>query len=301
MLDSFKVESYLENRQIEYSTEGKNVSEGWVGLSCPFCFDLDPSNHLGVNLESKVIACYRCGIRGTIFKLIMKLEGCSFSQAKLIAEEFSEGKVVLQNRTEEKTLQKKKIDLSFFKNEIPGPHRNYLLGRNFDPDFLFKKYRLLSCWVAGRFKHRIIVPFFLKNRIVTFTSRDITGKGSPKYLSCKDEDAVVPIKNTLYNIDSVKDTAIIVEGVTDVWRIGDGCVAIMGKNYSSKQLEILGNISRLFVMLDSDAVKSSYHLVHDLSNINPNIEIIELDKGDPCDLSNREVEHLRKEVFGKVY
>ena len=46
-MQNFDIISYLENRGVSYWTEGKNVTDGWVNINCPF--SPDPSNHLGIN------------------------------------------------------------------------------------------------------------------------------------------------------------------------------------------------------------------------------------------------------------
>jgi len=52
---------------------------------------------------------------------------------------------------------------------------------------------------------------------------------------------------------------IIVEGITDVWRLGDGAVATFTKNFTREQILLLKkkNIKEAFVFYDSDAVGQS--------------------------------------------
>ena len=59
--EAFDIVAYLDEKGIEYVTEGKNVSAGWIGLQCPYCSD--QSNHLGVCLDGKGFSCFRCGER----------------------------------------------------------------------------------------------------------------------------------------------------------------------------------------------------------------------------------------------
>jgi hypothetical protein len=100
----------------------------------------------------------------------------------------------------------------------------------------------------------------------------------------------------LYNLDSVRKTVVIVEGVTDVWRIGDGAVATFGTQYTKAQLALLIGIKRAFVMFDAEAEEEGSRLAYDLSAIVPFVDIINLREGDPASLSEEGVKYLRKDI-----
>ena len=92
-LETFDPIAYFEDRDIAYSTEGKNVTENWVNIECPFPFCDDSvlhSNHLGINLESKLFSCWICGEKGGMDRLIQELEGCSWSESQVILSQFQE-------------------------------------------------------------------------------------------------------------------------------------------------------------------------------------------------------------------
>ena len=48
----------LSDYRIDYDTEGKNTSTGFVSIACPWCED-DPSHHLGINLKEGYYTCWR--------------------------------------------------------------------------------------------------------------------------------------------------------------------------------------------------------------------------------------------------
>ena len=139
--------------------------------------------------------------------------------------------------------------------------------------------------------------------MVSFTTRDVTGKRYTPYIGCKEEKSVVNIKHTLYNIDSVGDTAVVVEGPTDVWNMGDGFVATFGTVYTPEQVCCLIGIKRLFILYDGEeeAIKMAYKLAYDASTFIPDVEVLELDEGDPGKLGGSDVRVLRRELFGKIY
>ena len=79
--ESFDIIKYLQSRHINYTEEGKNVSEGWIGIRCVFPGCEDMSNHLGIHLESKVISCWVCGRRGSLLNLILLIDKKSTANA----------------------------------------------------------------------------------------------------------------------------------------------------------------------------------------------------------------------------
>ena len=188
--------------------------------------------------------------------------------------------------------------------DLPLPHRNYLIKRGFDPDFLIKKYKLMAVYNTGlqKYRFRIIVPIFINGKMVSFVGAAISrGDGIVKYLNCTLEEAILPIGHCLYNYDSVGDTAVIVEGIVDVWRMGDGFVATFRKNMTSEQMELLlrKKPKRVFILYDADAGEQSHALANRLCGIFPSVEVLELDKGDPADLSMAEAQEIRGIIFGK--
>lgn len=294
-LSGLNIESYLSKKGIKTYQNVKNISPGWIGINCPFCGD-DPSWHLGIS-KNNAISCFRCGIKGSALKLVMKIEKCSFKKAlSIINEKKSHLK---RPAPQEEVHSVSKVDSYNFTSELLPPHKRYLESRKFDSKYLFKKYELMSCYLTGKFKYRVIIPFYQREKILSFTSLDITGQAESKYENLSDNLSVVPIKNMLYNYDSSKEIAIIVEGPTDVWRIGEGCFGLLGKKATSMQKLMIGRIKKPFIMLDADAIKDSYELAYQVSGINPNVEVIEMSSGDPNDLPEDEVIHLRKQIFGK--
>jgi DNA primase len=303
-LDYFDVENYLRKKGITYSQRGKNVSEGWIGTRCLWCDD--KTNHLGINLLSKTINCFRCPAKGTIIKYIMKMENCNVQRAFSIVTENTHRNIAEIDRSlNVQALPRSNASLKlsqYAKKELPPMHRNWLIDRNFDPDFIFKKYDLWSCGHLGEYKFRLIVPVSLNRQIVTFVARDVSNKASPPYKNYPEKDSILTTKETLYNFDSVKGTAIVVEGVTDVWRIGDGAVATLGDKWTKQQAAMLRDLSRVFILFDAeeDAQKNAEALAIDLAPFTE-VHTLELESGDPAELSKEDAKELRKQIFGRVY
>jgi len=302
-LEYFDIEKYLEARNIEFWTEGKNVKRGWINIQCLWCSD--ESNHLGINLDSKGLNCWICPIKGTVLKLIMKIDKCSLKAAESIVNEFSDIQTSIDrslSSTEHLTQRETQIKLpSIAKNRLLSLHRTYLKKRGFNPEYIFNKYNLLCNGPIGQYRLRLIVPFYLKKKLVTFSSMDVSRKARIKYIHSK--SGLLSPKETLYNIDNCSDVVIVVEGLTDVWKIGDGSCAVMGIQWTVEQLRLLSSFKRVFVLFDSEykAQESSKRLCSDLSCLVDHVERLELDKDDPGEMSESDIKHLRKEVFRRIY
>jgi len=304
-LEHFDIEKYLDSRNIEYWTEGKNIKQGWIGIQCLWCED--KSNHLGINLDSKSINCWICPTKGTVIKIIMKVERCSLKSVLSIVNEFSNIRHYIDkesSKDEQMPQRETTVTLPLMsKKELFPLHRKYLENRRLDPEFIFKKYNLSCTGPIGKYRHRLIIPFHYKKRLVTFSSRDVTGRAKIAYVHQPEKKSVLSTKETIYNVDNCKESILVVEGATDTWAIGDNCGATMGIKWTAIQLSILSQFKRVFILYDAEeeAQQSAERLCYDLSSEVDHVEQLQLDEGDPGSMSREDVKHLRREIFGKIY
>ena len=299
-LDLIDTKALLNGLDIEYTESGKNVTSGWINITCPFCHD--SSNHCGINLKSNLFHCWVCQSKGSIVRLIKEIKDISFHKSETIIRDYlMESSLALFgeiNTDSANSVRSNRETLVYptpFQETIPEPHRQYLLSRNFDPDLLTKKYGLKFTYNTGAYRFKIIAPIFIDGKAVSWIAADVIRKRSlAPYIKCPLEMSIVSANSCLYNIDSAKTTAILVEGITDVWRCGDGVVASMTKSITPEQILLLEQkgIKKVFVMYDSDAVNSAKKTANKLSGLFET-EVIELSEGDPADLSSEEVSEIR--------
>ena len=310
--ETIDIEEFLQSRDIEYSPPGsKNVSRNSVGINCPFCGDhaYSGGSHLGIKLDTKQWNCWICGKKGNLFSLICKLEECSYKQATELLTPFAHSDMSLLSTSTDDDLRAFQGHFKLpteCKNELLDSHKKYLISRGFDPDYIYHKYNLKCVGpISKRWKNTLIVPVYFHHRLVTWLAGDITGKRTNKYKNALVEESIIPINRTLYNFDIAKDTILVVEGVTDVWNIGDGAVGLYRKYATLQQLKILSTFNRVFIMLDPDALEAESinmlppadKLAQDLAAFTET-EIIELTDCDPGDMKKEDVKHLRREIFG---
>lgn len=293
----FNAIEFLSDYNIEYWTEGENVSRGWVNVTCPFCDD--HSNHGGFNPYQDYYSCWRCGWH-PLEKAIQELLNISYHEAQKIKKEYNTNitKVTLKNKRE----RNKKSVVSFpaGTGSIQKVHKDYLIKRNFDPDEIAKKWDVKGTLHLGDFKWRLIIPIYFKGQLVSYTSRDITGKQEPRYKTALPEEEVMFHKDIVYGLKGESERGIIVEGPLDVWRMRENTVCTFGTQFSNKQIKcITDHFQEVFILFDPDAIDKAEKLGRELSMQGCEVIVISHDKGcDPGDLSQDDADYLRKELIG---
>lgn len=291
-----KIKQLLEDYNIAYTTEGSNTQEGWININCPFCSD--PSAHGGFNLAGSYYNCWKCGWH-PLENVLSELLGTSKTQQ--VIEQYQGCSDYRHNK---KIALAKKIKYPTGTDEIQVQHKLYLKKRNFDPDEIKRLWDIKGTGHIGEYSFRIIMPIYYRNRLVSYQSRDITDKQKLRYKACRIEKEVIHHKHLLYGFDKVKDKmGILVEGVTDVWRLGAGAVAAFGTSYTPEQVSFIHkNFNVLFILFDTekDAQDKAKKLSLTLAGLGLRVEIIKLDEGDPADLGQEEANNIKKELLGYV-
>ena len=127
---------------------------------------------------------------------------------------------------------------------LSHPANLYLTSRKFDPRQMAAAYRLVYCAQAdpeyAQAQNRIIIPVFTNGGMVGWQARHIgetDWRGMAKYYTRPGFHK----RLTFYNFDMARRQrlAIIVEGVTDCWAVGDCGMALLGKTISKQQVDIL--------------------------------------------------------------
>jgi len=294
----FDVKKYLDSKNIDFHLPGeKNVTRGWINISCPFCHD--KSWHCGINLKKLGFSCYHCGKKGGVEYLISKIERCSFESVETIKNNF-QSFLLDEIDYAQNESRVSEVKLPTTNPTWPKLHLDFLTKKCLDPKKIINEYELKPIGFLSRYKFRILIPIFERGKLVSFTARDVTGKSDVKYLDLAPEKSIIPVKHSLYNIDKAGKNVLIVEGASDVWRMGPGTIATMTTQYSNSQIDKLleYEIESAFVMYDGEdlATEKAYNLADKLSGFINHTEVIEIEDGDPGELSDDDVKHLRKEL-----
>lgn len=290
---AFDVQRLFEDYQIQHWTEGKNVAHGFVNVQCPHCDDR--SNHGGFSENGTVYLCWRCGRHRVDETMALVLQ----VERSHIYSILNKYKTYIGSIEEEYESYVGSV-------QVPGTklgkgHKRYLESRGFDPVYLENKYGLTGTLArADRLAYRIIVPVYKNGQIISYQGRDFTDQQEQKYINCKRELEVYPIKWFLYNLDNCNLNKVLVfEGAFDVFRFGNNTVATLGVGYTSQQLAILATrFEEIYVMFDSDDAGQgrAKNLTDALAVVGKKVHNIVLDKGDPADQTEAVVREIKQDL-----
>lgn len=312
-LRTLDVVALLNAIPVEVVHSGKNVTAGWVNTNCCFCFD--SSNHLGINLKTKMFSCWICRETGSMFKFVQRTMKTNKKDTFHFLKKFLTGKPQFYEIDEDTRNKKNEVVLPSHILTKPLPiHKEYLQSRGFSPKFLQSVFDIsytgqISKYKSQKrvvdFKYRIIIPVFINGVLVNFTARDVTGKAEEKYKNCPTDDTLITTKDAIYGYDAVIDgVGVIVEGPTDVWRVGPGGLGLFGIKYTKHQLNLLyqKKLKKAVVFFDNEpmAQKIAKKLAKEIGSFIPDVSILVPDDEitDPGEMTKEQVKELWKIVHG---
>lgn len=295
------IESLFNDQETRFWTHGKNVSKNWINIRCPYCND--KSQHLGINLTTGKCTCWKCGDKDYLLDLVQDIYSIDLVDARKLLRKYNTlAETVKVTRVKSARRDFHNIIPKIAVRELPPEHREYLSRRRFNPDGLVEQYNLYACTFLGKYKWRIIAPIILEGKIVNFVAISVVG-AEPKAKNCPNNEAIIDRLDLLYNFDSITNRrALVVEGATDVWRMGPGCVGTLSTNFTTAQVRLLSKAcDEVFIMFDSkkkdhNAPKQALSLANQLTGLIKNVEILDLKEGDPADLTDEEAMKIRREI-----
>ena len=304
----FDAEAFYKEYGIHYVTPGsgdKHSREGWIQVPCPFCTG-HSGYHLGYNLEEGYYNCWRCGSK-RIYAVIDALVGpLDENGIKDIYKRFqTDPDGYYPWKDVPKADKKQKLKLPEGTETLKKAHKQYLRGRGFDPDEIVDIWGIMGTTVYGNYARRIIIPIYYQGRLVSYHSRDITGRQRLRHKACEKAEEILDHKTIVYGFDHAirnsRKKVIVVEGIFDVWKIGPGAVATFGIEVLSSQVRLLSKFEEVFVLFDNEpqALKNARKLRDDLLTLGSDSYVIKIpNMTDPAELSRGEARKLRQRIFG---
>jgi DNA primase len=296
---------FLEDNDIEYS--GPN-SRNFIELKCPFCDD--HKKHGGIHVFKNYFKCHRCD-KHPLRELIYHLTG-SYNiprEYKLNPDASDE----IYMRMNKDRVHADTIQFPIGTDELKEEHKSYLRNRGFDPDHLIKKYGIKATGPIGQIKlkdnwknlfaYRLIIPIIYNRKVVSVTARDWTEKSHLRYITYPEDLELVHHKSILYGIDDVPgDHAIVVEGCTDKWKLGDFAVGTFGTGVTNAQINLLAErFKRISIWFDPEpaAQEEAEKFCKRLKGLLVDAEILYYSEGDPGSLSDKEAREIVSEIVNK--
>ncbi len=311
MIPKQKIIDIYTNLSVPYWTEGKNVTAGWVNVTCPFCSD--GSNHCGVNPATELFNCWVCPQKGHLVDLLMELTGQSFAACKslvtdsaasfkkpvveMIRDTFEGQSVEPEPSSDVPAELPKRFEL--ITPETCSPLLDmYLQRRNFTRA-LMMDHRCGIC-KSGPYMHRLIAPVYYQGRLVSFQAADMTGFGSLPYQAAP--LSMGRINDYLYGYDEIDKIMIVVEGLTDKWRVGIESVAAFTSHLTPSQVELIKKkeLDELYFCFDPEltAYYKSREEAEEFRAYVPKVEVLRLPFGkDPDKAGQEEIYRCMAETF----
>lgn len=295
---------FCEDYNVPYARSGQHKRAGWINCACPFCTG-HSGFHGGFNIAEGYYNCYRCGSH-SLFKVIALLTKANYSVVKNIIKKYSQGSgEVIQRETRENIPSQ--ITFPSDTQPLTQKAKKYLISRNFDPDKLSQIWGIQSTGHTGFYKHRILAPIHQKQKLVSYQCRDVTENHPQKYLACHQEEEIIQHQHCIYGLDQATQkgkTCLVVEGITDVWRMGVGSVCTFGIGFTKQQAKLIAlNFDTVFILFDSEiqAQEKAEELGFLIASAFTNpVEIINLPflipEIDPGDLPQDIADEIMKEI-----
>lgn len=302
---SFDANRFCMDNSIPTWTEGKNVRPGWLHIQCPMCDD--GSNHGGFSKWGQY-KCWRCGSHSPkwVVKTLLRIP---ISEAEKLLDEYDNG---LSYTPDEAIVREyRQTPLILPGSDLNPIQEAYIRGRGFDPRHIQRTYGILGTDHTGfwegdtDFRWRIIIPIYdHKGHLINFQGRDYTDEQELRYKGCPIERSLLHHKETLYGEHLCMDRkrVVVVEGVMDMWRMGQGFVCTFGTSMTKAQVARLSQWDEIYFLFDpeAEAQARAKEAGTELAALGKKVEIISADFGegrDPADLSEQEAQEVREELL----
>ena len=296
----------LGDRRIPYVAEGNtHTTEGWVNVHCPYCGD--DNYHLGINTESGGCHCWRCGTHPMIatFSQLLRL---SPSQTWAVISEYRGVRRVAPRKTTARPHGEKPFKFPTPNEPLTRPYIHYLRRRHFDPEQIVQEWGVRQTGPMSKldgvsYSYRLLIPVIWDGQVVSFQARDITGRAHMRYMACPRQRERIHHKDILYGKQEAWDAArqmIVVEGVTDVWRLGPFAAAVFGIEFRMEQVLAMARLAdQFFIAFDDEptAQEQAERLAVRLRVLGKRTAICPPPGKDPGGMSQDDADHFVRQLI----
>ena len=268
----------------EYETHGGQFRVNCISPDCT-----DKKGNLEINLQKGIFHCWLCEYSGNIRKLFRDVLGrdVDLDEEYVSAEALRKFQLDFQpDLRQQKTFSGLPEEFCPLWDDrklsmVGDKARQYALTRMTWDDIV--QYKVGYCGL-GKYKWRIIIPFFEGGEVVYFLGRAMyKNKMIPPYLNSDS-----PKRDLIFNYERalVVGSGAIVEGVFDAIKVGNGPpvvgLAILGTVILDEQIYKLNQIPDLSIMLDEDAALKTHKIAKILlERLSKRPKIVILPHGDP--------------------
>jgi len=275
---------------IQTISEGHgHCRQGWVQMDCPFCHSAPGHYRLGYNLQGGYGNCWSCGPHNLV-EIVREATGKPWGACKELS-----GQIPWQAHARPQ-IKRGRLQIPKYVGKLEPIHKQYLRDRGFNPKKLCKIWNIQGIGLApGLLAWRLFIPIDHYGQTVSWTTRAVTND-KQRYWSASFNQEAVPHKSILYGLDYCRNSIVVVEGPTDVWRIGPGAAATFGTSEKQSQVLEISRFPNRAICFDNDhsAQKRATQLMDSLSVFDGTTHNIIIDEGDPGEASNKTIRQIRK-------
>lgn len=297
---------YLEKRL----GPGVARTNGEVDFSCPFCLervgDESSKPKLGVNLDRRMVHCFRCGYGARSFiRLFRDLNGGKLllTEIELLRNEVRRQPDETVSEALRRVLGKQEEQVDQSRLKCPALPDGMIWLSRADRDGVckrafqylksrgvnrrrIKELQLGYCpW--GEYAKRIIFPVFQGGDMVYWTNRTILDGDSLKSKNPENKDGYYTRSQVLLNYDRCVGSPVVAisEGPFDI-AVQKAAVGTLGKTISESQLVLLDTLveqgtEEFVIALDAGESATLDRWFRMLSGRYPKVTAVVLDHGDP--------------------
>ena len=247
---------FLEQANIpfrEYSNNTIQICNPIANQYPPY--EEDTKFHMGLNYDKQAFHCFKTNISGKLTKIIRdicKIKGVSFHKKEAYdlnnVKSVKEDAIRVVSQEKEVKLPKEAFKYDSNSTSVSSAlFKNYLSKRKIDVDII-RNAGFYYC-VSGMYEMRLIIPYYINEKLVYWTARDITNKKKEKYLYAPGSEK----SNWIYNYDNCnRENLILTEGQLNTLVISG--VALGGTTMSQEQVKLILSLKpkTITVALDQD-------------------------------------------------
>jgi len=276
----------FENLHIQHDAR----ETGWLRVRCPFCRGRDAEKqYAAFRADTGLFFCWRCG-RHPSGEALAALASIPLHDARTLLREHAAR--ALPRETAPSTLRCK---LPKGASPMLPEHKRYLTQREFDADEIAAIWGVQGTGPLADLNWRLIIPVYAGGELKSWQARALLKSQQPRYIAAPPSMGSSP-KQLIYGADLALGAVVVVEGVTDAWRIGPGAVATFGVGWTKTQALLLSRYQRVSILFDAEeeAQISARKLAAEIAAISGrDVTVLEPERGDPAEMSAAEVVEVR--------
>jgi len=267
--------------------KGNPTARGNHSFTCAFCNHKTPK--LEVNLvpnkkNENLWHCWVCDAKGkTLFSMFKRLKVSPEKRSQLIDILGTTDKYDTIVASTNVDLPKEyKLLHGILKSDIVARHAIAYLKKRGLTMIDVLKYQIGYC-ETGRYANKVIIPTYnVDGKLDYFVARSFEKEPHRKYDAPSSDKNIIGFENMInWNIP-----VVLCEGAFDAIAIKRNAIPLFGKNISRKLMQklVISDIKKVYLALDSDAIKATYKIAEQLLKAGKRLFVIELDNKDPADM-----------------